>query len=92
MTRQEQCRRNDELFALFMRQVLENPALTRKISKGAQVIFLPENDPELYEANVELGKRAREKEGKRVAYIKISLVPQTMTVYVPRLEFTKTPA
>jgi Family of unknown function (DUF5647) len=92
MRRQEQTRRNDELFALFMRQVLENPALTRKIPKGAEVIFLPENDPELYEANLELGKSVGEKEGKRIVYIKITLVPQTMTVYVPHLEFTRTPA
>jgi hypothetical protein len=75
-----------------MRQVLENPALTRKIPKGAEVIFLPENDPELYRANLELGKRVREKENKRVVYIKISLVPQVQTVYVPRLEFTRIPA
>ena len=92
MTRQEQCRRNDELFALFMRQVLENPALTRKIPKGAEVIFLPENDRDLYKANLELGKRVREKENKRVIYIKITLVPQVQTVYVPRLEFAKAPA
>jgi hypothetical protein len=92
MTRQEQCRRNDELFALFMRQVLENPALTRKIPKGAEVIFLPENDRDLYQANLELGKRVREKENKRVIYIKITLVPQVQTVYVPRLEFAKVPA
>jgi hypothetical protein len=75
-----------------MRQVLDNPALTRKIPKGAEVIFLPENDPELYQANLELGKRVKAKENKRVVYIKITLVPQTMTVYVPRLEFSMTPA
>ena len=92
MTRQEQTRRNDQLFALFMRQVLENPALTRKIPKHAEVIFLPENDPELYQANVELGKRVKSKEGKQVVYIKISLVPQVMTVYLPRFEFSKVPA
>ena len=92
MKRQEQTRRNDELFALFMRQVLTNPALTRKIPKGAEVIFLPENDPELYQANIELGKNVKAKEHKRVVYIKITLVPQTMTVYVPHLEFSKVPA
>lgn len=86
MTRQEQTRRNQELFGLFMRQVLENPAFTRKISKGAEIIFLPANDPELYQANLKLGSGLKKK-GTRVVYIKISLVPQTMTVYVPHLEF-----
>ncbi len=88
MTRKEQFRRNHKLFALFMRQVLNNPTLARKIPKGAEVIFLPENDPELYEANLELGKTIKENDGKRVVYIKIALVPQVMTVYVPHLEFT----
>lgn len=88
MTRQEQFQRNHQLFALFMQQVLDNPALTKRIPKGAQVIFLPENDRELYRANLKLGK-AVEKEGNPVAYIRITLVPQLMTVYVPRLEFTK---
>ena len=92
MTRKEQFRRNHELFALFMRQVLENPALARKIPKGAEVIFLPENDRDLYQANLELGKRVSEKEKKRVIYIKITLVPQLQTVYVPRLEFARAPA
>ncbi|MEW5718924.1 MAG: DUF5647 family protein, partial [Chloroflexota bacterium] len=40
MTRQEQCRRNHDLFELFMQQVLDHPTLTKKIPKGAQVIFL----------------------------------------------------
>jgi hypothetical protein len=42
---------------------------------------LPENDPELYQATLELGKRVKAKENKRVVYIKITLVPQKMTVY-----------
>jgi hypothetical protein len=91
MTRQEQCRRNDELFALFIRQVLDNPTMTRKIPKGAEVIFLPENDPELYQANLELGKHVRTKEGKHVAFIKITLIPQKMTVYVPHLKISRVP-
>ena len=89
MTRQEQVRRNDELFTLFMRQVLNNPSLTRKIPKGAEIIFLPENDKQLYDANLKLGKAVRKKEGKKIVYIKIALVLQQMTVYVPKLEFSR---
>jgi len=92
MTRQEQARRNHELFALFMRQVLSNPALTRKIPKGAEIIFLPENDKQLYDANLKLGKAIRQKERKKIVYIKIALVPQQMTVYVPKLEFSRVAA
>jgi len=92
MNRKEQFRRNHALFGMFMRQVLANPNLTRKIPKGAEIIFLPENDPELYQANLELGKTVRAKEHKRVVFIKITLLPQVQTVYVPHLEFTRVPA
>ncbi|MBM3131185.1 MAG: hypothetical protein FJ009_21500 [Chloroflexi bacterium] len=88
MTRQEQTRRNDELFALFMRQVLDHPTLTKKIPKGAQVIFLPENDRDLSNANLRLAQTVR-KQGGKVALIKITLVPQVVTVYTPRLEFAE---
>jgi hypothetical protein len=88
MTRQEQFRRNHDLFALFMQQVLDNPALTKKIPKGAQVIFLPENDRDLSRANRRLAQTVR-KQGGKVALIKITLVPQVVTVYTPRLEFAE---
>ncbi len=91
MTRQEQARRNHELFALFMKHVLDNPALTRRIPKGAEVIFLPSNDQELHQANEKLGRTLKRK-GTPVVYIRITLVPQLMTGYVPHLEFAKTPA
>lgn len=88
MTRQEQFRRNNDLFELFMQQLLDNPALTKKIPKGAQVIFLPENDRDLSRANLRLAQTVR-KQGGKVALIKITLVPQVVTVYTPRLEFAK---
>ena len=88
MTRQEQFRRNHELFAVFMQQVLDNPSLTRKIPKGAQVIFLPESDRDLHEANLKLG-RSLKKKGTRIVYIKIKLVREVITVYKPEIEFTQ---
>jgi hypothetical protein len=88
MTRQEQFRRNNDLFELFMQQVLDHPTLTKKIPKGAQVIFLPKNDPDLSRANLRLAQTVR-KQGGKVALIKITLVPQVVTVHTPRLEFAK---
>ncbi|MCI0476830.1 MAG: hypothetical protein L0Y55_11325, partial [Anaerolineales bacterium] len=88
MTRQEQFRRNNDLFELFMHQVLKRPALAKKIPKGAQVIFLPENDRDLSNANLRLAQTVR-KQGGKVALIKITLVPQVVTVYTPRLEFAE---
>jgi len=85
MTRQEQFRKNNELLALFMQEVLENSRLAKRIPKGAEVIFLPESDPQLRRANLRLGE-ARRREGRKVVYIRIALVPQLRTVLVPRLE------
>jgi hypothetical protein len=60
----------------------------QKIPKGAQVIFLPENDRELSRANLWLAQTVR-KQGGKVALIKITLVPQVVTVCTPRLEFAQ---
>jgi hypothetical protein len=88
MTREEQFRKNNELFELFMQQVLETPEFTESIPEGAEIIFLPTSDPELYQANLKLGK-ARRSEGHEVVYINIELVPQVRTIFVPRLELTE---
>jgi len=88
MTRDEQFRKNNELFALFMQQVLEDPEFVDRIPEGAEIIFLPQSDPELCQENLRLGKE-REQEGRPVAYINIELVPEIRTVFVPRLKLAK---
>jgi len=91
MTRDEQTRKNNELLALFMQQVLDDPELFGAIPDEAEIVFLPQNDPGLCEANLQLGK-ARQAEGRQVAYIEIELVPQVRTVFVPRLRLAEVPA
>jgi hypothetical protein len=88
MTREEQFRKNNELFELFMQQVLETPEFAERIPEGAEIIFLPTGDPELYQENLKLGK-AHKNEGHKVVYIKIELVPQVRTIFVPRLELAE---
>ena len=78
------------LLALFMQQVLDDPELLGAVPDEAEIIFLPQSDPELCEANLELGK-ARQAEGRPVAYISIELVPQVRTVFVPRLRLAQVP-
>jgi len=85
MDRKEQFRKNNELFALFMQEVLDNPELLDAIPDGADILFLPDSDPELCEANRELGDNRR-RAGAKVVFIRIEMVPQLKTVYVPRLE------
>ena len=88
MDRNEQFRRNNELFRIFMQEVLDNPTLSQGIPEGAEIIFLPENDPELKEANLALAQDG-EAQGKEVLIVKIKLVPEIKTVYVPKLELVK---
>ena len=91
MIREEQSKKNIELSGLFMQQVLDDPDLLGAIPDDAEIVFLPQNDPELCEANLKLGK-ARQAEGRQVVYISIELVPQVRTFFVPRLRLTQIPA
>ncbi len=84
MNREEQFRRNHALFEMFMLESLNDPSLTGIIPNGAEVIFLPENDAELMEANRELAS-IRQQEGKQVVFVRVKLVPEVRTVFVPRL-------
>ena len=84
MEREEQFRRNHELFEMFMLEILNNPDLTERIHDDASVIFLPENDAELLAANLELA-RMKQKENKDVVFVRVKLVPEARAVFIPRL-------
>lgn len=63
MNRDEQFNRNVDLHTAFMRYAAAHPEILEEIPARAQLIFLPEDDPELCQANMALGeKAAREKE------------------------------
>lgn len=68
-----------------MERVLEEPEFLESIPKGAQIIFLPKNDPELYEANLKLIQKNR-KRGKNVFAFELEIVPRVQTVYVPQFK------
>ena len=89
--RDEQFRKNHDLFEIFMQQVLDDPELLDRIPDNAEIIFLPNSDPALREANLELGAE-RAREGATVTYIRIDMVPQLRTVFVPRLNIQPTVA
>ncbi len=84
MEREEQFRRNHDLFEMFMLEALSDPELTEYIPDGASVIFLPESDPELVEANQELA-RTKQQAGEQVVFVRVKLVPEVRAVFVPRL-------
>ena len=83
MKRKEMVEKNLDLHYHLMMQLLRDPD-SIDIPEGAETILLPEDDPDLREANLALG-RYREREGKRVVYIEVKLVPETRTVMIPKL-------
>lgn len=51
MTYEEQVHKNMELSEQFSLYALDHPEILEQIPEGAQVVFLPEDDPELAEQN-----------------------------------------
>ena len=83
MTEEDMVNRNLKLHYHLMMQLLREPD-SLDIPDDSEVIFLPEDDEELRQANLRLGKR-REKLGKPAVYVKVKLVPETRTVMTPKL-------
>ena len=51
---------NLDLFHEFMMYALEEPEIFDKIPKGAQLVILPEDNPELYQRNLEIVNKRKE--------------------------------
>jgi hypothetical protein len=79
--------KNLVLYEEFVRYLIEQPALAEPIPAGATVILLPEDDPELYKANLELIEQIR-RDGSLVASVRTSrLAPEVRSHSVqPRRE------
>lgn len=76
MTEQEVFTKNLILSTEFDRYILEHPEFAENIPLNAQVVFLPEDDPELCRVNVEIAERQRD-EGQQVVYVHIeAMAPQ----------------
>lgn len=70
MRKEDLFKKNHILGIEFDRYVLENPDFLERIPDGAEIVFLPEDDPELCEENIRLGRVHRE-EGRPIVIIKI---------------------
>lgn len=64
LTYEEQMNRNLELTEAHLRAVIEHPELLNEIPDGATVIYLPDDDPELREANLEMALDIVRKTGR----------------------------
>lgn len=81
--------KNLTLSTEFSRYVLEHRRFAEKIPENAQVVLLPEYDPELCQVNLELAKKQREK-GQPVVYVRVEkLKPAKSRLVNPRIEFEK---
>ena len=72
---------NLDLFHEFMMYALEEPEIFDKIPKGAQLVILPEDNPELYQRNLEIVNKRKEK-GQTVVTVRM----QTPKRVIPKIE------
>ena len=70
MTKNETIKRNLDLLNEFMKIAFDQPEILDKIPKGSELIILPENDPELYAANLKI-KQLLEEKGEKVVVVRM---------------------
>lgn len=63
MRKEDLFRKNHLLGIEFDRYLLEHPEIIEQIPDGAEVIFLPEDDPDLLQENLKIAKDKRLKSG-----------------------------
>lgn len=86
MTEEEVFVKNLILSTEFDRYILEHSDIAEKIPLNAQIVFLPETDPELSKINIEMAKKQHEK-GQIVVYVRIgSIAPQLSRLTKVNLE------
>jgi hypothetical protein len=70
----------------FDRYLLEHPELLDQIPENAELLFLPEEDPELSEENLKIAK-AQRTQGRNIVMVKIGkLTPPRSRLQHVRLE------
>lgn len=76
MKKQELVKRNIELCSEFSRYLFDHPEMQSSVPADAELVLLPEEDPELRQFNLEMGG-GMEKAGEKVVFVRIgSLRPR----------------
>ncbi len=83
----EHVEKNITLSMEFSRYVIEHPEVAEQIPKGAQVVLLPQDDPELCRENLKLSALHREK-GQPVVVVRVEKLASARKSRLvrPRLE------
>lgn len=87
MNNQEIAVKNMMLGAEFDKYIVEHQNFAQKIPPDSTIVFLPENDKKLYNANLKLAKQ-QIKSGEKVIFVritKLSPLPKSRIVK-PKLE------
>jgi Family of unknown function (DUF5647) len=82
MTKEETAKKNFDLHAEWMRYVFDHPDVLDRIPKGAVLVILPEDDPQLYAENAKVIEANRSK-GIPIVVVKMKTPrPQISTIEV----------
>jgi hypothetical protein len=86
MRKEDLFRKNHLLGVEFDRYLLEHPEVMEQIPDGAEVVFLPEDDPDLLQENLKIAKD-RKLESSSVVLVRIGkLSPPRSRLQDVRLE------
>jgi len=73
----------------FDKYMIDHPEIIDKIPDRSTMVFLPEYDRELYEANLKLARK-RIAEGEKVVFVRIKkLAPPKSRIIRPRIELAE---
>ncbi len=79
-------RRNIEMSAEFSRYIFEHPELEDSIPAGAELVLLPDGDPQLNEFNLKLGKEMQQA-GDNVIFVSIGKLRPQQFSRIEKAEF-----
>ena len=76
MKKEVQVRNNFELLNIFMQYACDHPKILDKIPAGAELVILPENDPDMLKENMKIVEKMKKK-GTRFVVVKMR-IPEAM--------------
>lgn len=89
MRRKDLAYKNLALGVEFDKYMIDHPEIIDKIPDRSSMVFLPEYDRELYQANLKLARK-RIAEGEKVVFVRIKkLAPPKSRILRPRIELAE---
>lgn len=86
MRKEDLFRKNHLLGVEFDRYLLEHPEALEQIPDGAEIYFLPDEDPDLLQENLKIAE-GQKKENRRIVLVRIGKIsPQRSRLQDVRLE------